>query len=114
MQRIGLIGLDGENLPVDLLGGLEPARLMVLNRQRQGFGNCCHNNIKQKDAINHCGLWRSEVHPIGLEPVTFGSVGRGHSKKLPCFAAYFASRCIQSAVGLGPNWIQLIGYQILL
>ena len=43
MQRIGLIGFDREDLPIDLLGGLQPPGLMVLDRNRQCFGNRCHN-----------------------------------------------------------------------
>ena len=42
MERIGLIRLDCENLPIDLLGSLQPAGLMVLDRNRQCFGNRCH------------------------------------------------------------------------
>ena len=37
MERVGLIRLDSENLPVDLLGGLQTAASMVLNRNRQKF-----------------------------------------------------------------------------
>ena len=43
MPRIGMIRLDRENLPVDLLGGMQPAGLMVLDRDRQCFGNGCHD-----------------------------------------------------------------------
>ncbi len=32
MQGVRLMGVDGENLAVSLLGGLEPARLMVIQR----------------------------------------------------------------------------------
>ena len=42
MDRIGMIRLDRENLPIDLLGSLQPAGLMVLDRNRQCFGNRCH------------------------------------------------------------------------
>ena len=42
MPRIGMIRLDRENLPVNLLGGLQPAGLMMLDRNRQCFGNRCH------------------------------------------------------------------------
>ena len=45
MQRIGMIRLDRENLPIDLLGRLQPAGLMVLDRNRQCFGNRCHRHI---------------------------------------------------------------------
>ena len=39
MDRIDLIRLDFENLPVDLLGRLQPAGLVVADRGGQGFGN---------------------------------------------------------------------------
>jgi hypothetical protein len=42
MPRIGMIRLECENLPVNLLGGLQPAGLMVLEGNRQCFGNRCH------------------------------------------------------------------------
>ena len=45
MERIGMIRLDRENLPIDLLGGLQPAGLMVLDRNRQCFGNRCHRAL---------------------------------------------------------------------
>ena len=53
MNRIGLIRLDRENLPVDLLGSLQPAGLMVLDRNRQCFGNRCHNRISTLDRCSH-------------------------------------------------------------
>ena len=43
MNRVGLIRLSLENLPIDLLGGLQPTGLMVLDRNRQRFGNRRHN-----------------------------------------------------------------------
>ena len=43
MQRIRMIRLDCENLPIDLLGSLQPTGLMVLDRNRQCFGNRCHD-----------------------------------------------------------------------
>jgi hypothetical protein len=43
MNRIGLTRFNLQNPPVDLLGGLQPAGLMVLDRDRQCFGNRCHN-----------------------------------------------------------------------
>ncbi len=43
MPRIGMIRLDRENLPIDLLSGLQPTGLVVLNRSRHCFGNRCHN-----------------------------------------------------------------------
>ena len=42
MERVGLIRLDRENLPIDLLRSLQAARLMVLESNRQCFGNCRH------------------------------------------------------------------------
>ena len=42
MEGIGLIRFDRENLPVDLLGSLQPATLMVLDGNRQCFGNVRH------------------------------------------------------------------------
>ena len=48
MPRIGLIRLSRKNLPIDLLGGLQPTGLMVLDRNRQGFGNRCHNANARK------------------------------------------------------------------
>ena len=42
MQRVGLIGLDGEDLPVDLLGSLQLPSLVVLDRHRQCLGDRCH------------------------------------------------------------------------
>ncbi len=42
MERIGMIRLDRENLPIDLLGSLQPTALMVLDRNRQCFGSRCH------------------------------------------------------------------------
>ena len=48
MNRIGLIRFSLENLPIDLLGSLQPTGLMVLDRNRQCFGNRCHDvNIGQ-------------------------------------------------------------------
>ena len=42
MDRIDLIRLDRQYLPIDLLGGLQPTGLMMLDRNGQGFGNRCH------------------------------------------------------------------------
>ena len=42
MHRIGLIRIEREDLPINLLGRLQPARLMVLDRDGQCFGNRCH------------------------------------------------------------------------
>ena len=42
MNRIGLVRFRLEDLPIDLLGSLQPAALMVLDRNRQCFGNRCH------------------------------------------------------------------------
>ena len=41
-KRIGLMRLDRENLPIDLLGSLQAARLMVLESDRHCFGKRCH------------------------------------------------------------------------
>ncbi len=38
MERVGMIRLDGENLPVDLLGSPQPTRLLVANRSCQRLG----------------------------------------------------------------------------
>ncbi len=43
MPRIGMIRFSLQNLPVELLGSLQPTGLMVLYRNRQGFGNRCHS-----------------------------------------------------------------------
>jgi hypothetical protein len=43
MPRIGLIWLDREDLPVDLLGSVQPTGLMVPDRNGQGLGNRCHH-----------------------------------------------------------------------
>jgi hypothetical protein len=43
MERIGLIRLDLQNLPIYLLGSLQAASLMVLDSDRQGFGNRRHD-----------------------------------------------------------------------
>ena len=42
MPGVGLIRLGREDLPADLLGGLQPAGLMVLDRDCQCFGERCH------------------------------------------------------------------------
>jgi hypothetical protein len=42
---VGMIRLGRENLPVNLLGSLQPAGLMVLDRNRQRFGNRRHNRF---------------------------------------------------------------------
>ncbi len=42
MKRIGMIRLDGENLPIDLLGRLQAAALVVLEGHRQCLGNRRH------------------------------------------------------------------------
>ena len=42
MEGIDMIRFDRENLPVDLLGNLQPTRLMVLDGNRQCLGNCRH------------------------------------------------------------------------
>ena len=42
MPRVGFIGLDSEDLPVDLFGSLEPPRLVVRGGYRQCLGNRGH------------------------------------------------------------------------
>jgi hypothetical protein len=42
MDRIDVIWLNNKDLPVDLLGSLQTASPMVLDRNRQCFGNRCH------------------------------------------------------------------------
>jgi hypothetical protein len=42
MDRVGVIRFGLQNQPTKLLGGLEPAGLMVLNRKSECFGNRCH------------------------------------------------------------------------
>ena len=42
MNCIDLIRLDREDLSIRLLGGLQAARLMMLDRDRQQFGNGRH------------------------------------------------------------------------
>jgi hypothetical protein len=39
---VGETWFHGEDLPIELLGRLKPTGLMVLNRDRQCFGNGCH------------------------------------------------------------------------
>ena len=43
VEGVGLVGLGGENLPVDLLGGLQATALVVLQGNRQCFADCCHD-----------------------------------------------------------------------
>jgi hypothetical protein len=42
MQSIGLIRIDFEDLPVNLLGSVKFARLMVLDGRGEGFGEAGH------------------------------------------------------------------------
>ena len=42
MKRIGMVGIDLQDLPIDLLGRLEPTGLVVFQGQRECFGNRCH------------------------------------------------------------------------
>ena len=42
VQGVGVGRLDRENLAVDLLGGLQAAGLVVLDRHGQSFGNGRH------------------------------------------------------------------------
>ena len=43
MDRVGLIRFNLQNLPIDLLGSLQPSALMVLKGNRQCLGNRWHN-----------------------------------------------------------------------
>ena len=43
VQCLGMIRLDGENLPVSLFGSLQSAGVMMLDRNCQRLGNRCHN-----------------------------------------------------------------------
>jgi hypothetical protein len=36
VQRVGVVGMQGQDLPINGLGIRQPTRLMVLDRQRQG------------------------------------------------------------------------------
>jgi hypothetical protein len=47
MNRVGLIRLGLQNLPIDPLGSLQPAGLMVPDRNRQRLGNRCHQEIRE-------------------------------------------------------------------
>ena len=42
VERIGMIRLELEYLPIDLLGGMQPAGLMILDRDRKSLGNRHH------------------------------------------------------------------------
>ena len=42
MRRVGMARVGLENPPINLLGGLQPAGLMVLDRNRQCLGNRRH------------------------------------------------------------------------
>ena len=53
MERVGMIRLGRENLPIDLLGSLQPTALMVLDCNRQCFRNCCHGGYYGEKT---CGL----------------------------------------------------------
>jgi hypothetical protein len=46
MNRIDVIRLDRQNLPIDLLGGLQPTGLMMLDRNRQRISNRCCNGLE--------------------------------------------------------------------
>ena len=45
MDGIGLIRFQLQDSPIDLLGGLQPATLMMPDRNRQDFGDDCHARI---------------------------------------------------------------------
>ncbi len=42
MEGVGMVRLDGEDLPIALLGGLQAASLMVLDGNRKGFRDAWH------------------------------------------------------------------------
>ena len=46
VQRVGMLRLDFQNPPVDLRGGLQTARLVVLESNRQCFGNRCQVQVQ--------------------------------------------------------------------
>ncbi len=51
MNGVGMIRLHLQDLPIDLLGRLQPAALMVPDRNRQCLGNRCHGAL----------LWRHDL-----------------------------------------------------
>ena len=48
VQSLGLIGLGGQDLPVELLRGLQAAGLVVLDGDRECFGKACHGFARSK------------------------------------------------------------------
>ena len=70
MDRIGMIGFDLQNLPIDLLGSLQPTGLMVLDRDRQCFGNRCHDtNYSPCRAFCQPQLWLSREGIVGVSMI---------------------------------------------
>jgi hypothetical protein len=64
MPSVGMIRLQRKDLPIDLLGGLQPAGLMVLDCNRQCFGNRCHD-------VNYDGT-TCRLQSVSREPATGG------------------------------------------
>ncbi len=81
--RIGMIGLDRENLPVDLLGGLQAAGSMVLDGNRQCLGNRCHDVNHENTTCQPQRVPRKPANALALHrggemqfiPVVRGSTG---------------------------------------
>ena len=57
MEGIGMIRLDREDLPIDLLGGLQPTALMVSDRDGQCFGSCLDQHRFQPGEERTQGLF---------------------------------------------------------
>jgi hypothetical protein len=47
MERVGMIRLDGENLPIDLFGRLQSAGLLMLDRNQKSIRNFCHKTLSK-------------------------------------------------------------------
>ena len=77
MQRVGMTRLRLENLPIDLLGGLQPTGLMVLDRNRQRLGSRRHNEIMTTQPVrgNVSKKW------------AFAIAGGGKIRRRPCALA---------------------------
>ena len=61
-----MIRIDGENLPVDLLGGLQPAGLVVLDRGGESFRNGWHRRLFNSAAGRvgqECRVGRARASP---------------------------------------------------
>src|SRR5262245_55206574 len=64
MYRIGVIRVSIQDLPNDLLGSMEPAGLMVLDRDRQRFRNCCHAAHSKKSIALSAILCEASVAAV--------------------------------------------------